>query len=222
MAEKKLKKLCSVTLVVSDSLRPCGLFATLWTLCDPVDWRLSGSSVHGILQGTILDGVAMCSFRGFSWPRDRTCVSCISCIGRWILYHQCHLESTTDLFKRGLNCYFKTISFHSGNKGTEINLTKYSSVNYNPLIQMPGLPWWLRWWRTCLQGGETWVWSWVGKIPWRREWQPTPVLLPGDTQGQRNLVGHRTWGRKELDMTEWVTLPFLLMPGLPQVFGDRL
>ena len=43
---------------------------------------------------------------------------------------------------------------------------------------------------------------WVLKIPWRRKWQPTPVLLPGKFRGQRSLVGYSTWGRKEMDMTE--------------------
>ena len=43
---------------------------------------------------------------------------------------------------------------------------------------------------------------WVGKIPWRRAWQPTPVFLPGETHGQRNLVGYGPWGRKESDMTK--------------------
>ena len=43
---------------------------------------------------------------------------------------------------------------------------------------------------------------WVGKIPWRKEWPPTPVLLPGKSHGQRSLVGYSPWGRKELDMTE--------------------
>ena len=36
-------------------------------------------------------------------------------------------------------------------------------------------------------------------MPWRREWQPTPVLLPGKSHGQRSLVGYSPWGRKELD-----------------------
>ena len=36
----------------------------------------------------------------------------------------------------------------------------------------------------------------------RRKWQPTPVFLPGESQGQRNLVGCRLWGRTELDTTE--------------------
>ena len=43
---------------------------------------------------------------------------------------------------------------------------------------------------------------WVGKIPWRRAWQPTAVFLPGESHGQRRLVGYSPWGHKELDMTE--------------------
>ena len=37
---------------------------------------------------------------------------------------------------------------------------------------------------------------------WRRKWQPTPVFLPQESQGQRSLVGCRLWGRTESDMTE--------------------
>ena len=47
--------------------------------------------------------------------------------------------------------------------------------------------------------------SWVGKIPWRRAWQPTPVFLPGESHGQRSLVGCSSWGHTELDITEWLT-----------------
>ena len=43
---------------------------------------------------------------------------------------------------------------------------------------------------------------WVGKIPWRRKWQHTPVFLPGESHGQRSLVGYSPWGRKESDTTE--------------------
>ena len=39
-------------------------------------------------------------------------------------------------------------------------------------------------------------------IPWRREWQPTPVFLPGGSHGQRSQVGYSPWDCKELDMTE--------------------
>ena len=47
---------------------------------------------------------------------------------------------------------------------------------------------------------------WVGKIPWRREWQPTPVFLPGELRGQMFPVGYSPWGHKESDMTERLTL----------------
>ena len=43
---------------------------------------------------------------------------------------------------------------------------------------------------------------WVGKIPWRRVQQPTPVFLLGESLGQRSLVGYRPWSRKASDMTE--------------------
>ena len=43
---------------------------------------------------------------------------------------------------------------------------------------------------------------WVGKIPWRRKWQPSPVFLPGKSHGQRSLVGYSPQGCKESDMTE--------------------
>ena len=43
---------------------------------------------------------------------------------------------------------------------------------------------------------------WVGEIPWRRKWQPTPVFMPGKSHGQRSLVGYSPWGHKELNRTE--------------------
>ena len=63
------------------------------TLCDPVDHCPPGSSVRGILQARILEWVAMPSSRGSSQPRDGTYVSYVSCIGRLVLYDQCHLGS---------------------------------------------------------------------------------------------------------------------------------
>ena len=46
---------------------------------------------------------------------------------------------------------------------------------------------------------------WMGKIPWRREWQPTPVFLPGEFHGQRGQVDGSPWVA-ESDMTERLTL----------------
>ena len=47
---------------------------------------------------------------------------------------------------------------------------------------------------------------WARKIPWRRNWLPTPVFLPGKFHGQKSLAGYSPWGCKELDMTEELTL----------------
>ena len=42
----------------------------------------------------------------------------------------------------------------------------------------------------------------VGKFPWRRKWNLTPVFLPGESQGQRSRAGYIPWGCTELDTTE--------------------
>ena len=39
---------------------------------------------------------------------------------------------------------------------------------------------------------------WVGKIPWRRKWQPTPVFLPERSYGERSLAGYSPWGHKRV------------------------
>ena len=57
------------------------------TLCDPADCGPLGSSVHGVSEARVLEGVTVSYSRGSSEPRDRTQVSCVSCIGRQILYH---------------------------------------------------------------------------------------------------------------------------------------
>ena len=101
--EKKLfhgRNFCGITfplLWYSNNLpvaRMPGCFSRVW-LCDtqPMDCSPPHSSVHGILQARILEWVAMPFSRGSSWPRDRTHVSYVSCIGRQVLNHWCHLGS---------------------------------------------------------------------------------------------------------------------------------
>ena len=66
-----------------------------------------------------------------------------------------------------------------------------------------GLPWWLRYLRNCLHCARPGFSPWVGKIPWRREWQPTLVFLPGEFHGQRSLVGYsQSIGLQKSDVTE--------------------
>ena len=93
------------------------------TLCDPMDCSLSASSVHGIFQARILEWVAISSSKKSSRPRVQTLVSCISCIGRQILYHWATWEALCKCYRNQLIflCFFfthmyisKIILFHYG------------------------------------------------------------------------------------------------------------
>ena len=76
---------------------------------------------------------------------------------------------------------------------------KYNGFIYNVHLFICGLPSWLRvqnlpaMQETC---------PWVGKIHWRRQWQPTLVFLPKEFHGQRRLAGYSPWGRKESETTK--------------------
>ena len=69
-----------------------------------------------------------------------------------------------------------------------------------------GLPTWLRWWRIHLQCRRPGFSPWVRKVPWRRKWLPTPIFLPGEFHGQRNLAGYHPWSHKDSDTTEQLIL----------------
>ena len=97
------------------------------------------------------------------------------------------------------------------------------SANDHACCPEAGCPDAARFWEwTCRQvpgvaacGGLAIMWITKGQYPcfkqnyykwiWRREWQPTLVFLPGESYGQRSLVGYSPWGHKELDMTERLT-----------------
>ena len=59
---------------------------------------------------------------------------------------------------------------------------------------------------------------WIGKIPWKRKWQPTPIFLPEKSYGQRGLAGYSPWDHRELDTREQLTLP---LPKSVISFEDR-
>ena len=65
----------------------CSVASVVSNFCDPMGHSLPGFSVRWILQARILEWVSISFSRGSSWPRDRTCISCVSCIGKQILYH---------------------------------------------------------------------------------------------------------------------------------------
>ena len=72
------------------------------------------------------------------------------------------------------------------------------------------IPRWLSGKESACQCRRRWFDSWVGKNPWRRKWQPTPIFLPGKFHGQRSLAGYLPWDRKESNMTQRLTLHKML------------
>ena len=77
-------------------------------------------------------------------------------------------------------------------RGCGINQEDYISIYTSLVAQTVKCP-------QCRRPGFE---PWVGKILWRRKWQPSPVLLPGKFHEPKSLIGYSPWGRKELDMTE--------------------
>ena len=81
---------CLVPLLFWMNRNMCGcmcMLSCVWLYETPMDYSPPGPSVHGIFQARILEWAAIPFSRGYSPHRDRTLVSWVSCIGRWILYH---------------------------------------------------------------------------------------------------------------------------------------
>ena len=68
---------------------------------------------------------------------------------------------------------------------------------------------WAPWWQLLGSRAQA-HWLWPTSLVQRRQWHPTPVLLPGKSHGRRSLVGCSPWGRQELDTTEWLHFHFSL------------
>ena len=157
-----------------------------------MDCTTSGSSVHGIFQARTLEWVAISYSRGSSPPSDLTWISCVSCIGRWILYHWaidwilvgllvfCFYK---ECYNRQLHCIFWAQVWMN------LGVSQVKNVNgKESACQCRRL-------KRCRLGRL------VGKIPWSWKWQPTPVFLPGKFHGEKP-GSSSPWGRKESDMTK--------------------
>ena len=97
-------------------------FRSCPTLCDSMACSPPGSSVHGILQARTLQWVAMPSSRGSSWPRERTCISYVSCTGRQVLYHYRHLKTPNESHWRiwKIHCCVNRVSVCERGMATEM------------------------------------------------------------------------------------------------------
>ena len=91
-----------------------------------------------------------------------------------------------------MDCSPPDSSVHETFQARILEWVAISSLNPSNIrtLSEKRLPWWLKWQRIWLQCGRPMFNPWVGKTPWRRAWQSTPVFLPGESHRQRNLVGY--------------------------------
>ena len=99
--------------------------------------------------------------------------------------------------KKDLTVIFITCTLHCVSSGNGY---------FNPAkVTLTGFPGGSDSKRVCPQCRRPGFDPWVGKIPWRRKWQPTPIFLPGKSHGRRSLVGYCPWSWTESDMAEQLT-----------------
>ena len=84
---------------------------------------------------------------------------------------------------------------------TQVSKSRTGPYNEESIYFLGMLPWWLSGKESACQCRRRRLHPWVGKIPLRRKWQPTPGFLPGKSHGQRSLGGYSPWGHIESDTT---------------------
>ena len=78
-------------------------------------------------------------------------------------------------------------------------LSLFISMALRGSLKLFGLPRWFSGKESACQYQRHGFDPWVGKIPWRRKWQPTPVFLSGESHGQTCLEGYSLWSHQESD-----------------------
>ena len=144
----------------------------MWTLCNPIDGSPPGSPVSGILQARTLEWVAI------SFSNDNNCDN----LSFQKYHHTIHIYIYIYIME-------KAVAPHSSTLAWKIQWTEEPGG-----LQSMG----------SRRVGHDWAisLSLFTFMHWGRRWQPTPVFLPGESQGRGSLVGCRLWGRTESDTTE--------------------
>ena len=169
--------------------------------CDRWGDRCSGCFIHSFFIFQLILSVRGCSgvllYRSGSSKVSQapSCVSVHITSSWWV----CPVSSPKTAWHPGLGWEL----CHWGDCGTLINQNKvHLDWIYLTKEGFLGSSDGKEWSTVRIPGFAPWVW----KMPWIREWLPTPVFLPGQSHGQRRLEGYSLWGHKESDTTEQFTL----------------
>ena len=120
---------------------------------------------------------------------NKTCIS---------FYRYCPLI----LLPITLKLFLKSLSDIPGSPTVKTLCFHYRGLKFDPWLSSDGKA-------SACNAGDLGSTPQVGKIPWRRKWQPTPVVLPGKFHGWRSLVGYSPWDRKESEtLSDFTSLPY--------------
>ena len=171
---------------VAKSLQSCP------TLCDPIDCSPPGFPVPGILQARTLEWVTISFSNAWKWKEKVKSFSSVRLlVTPWTAAYQGFSREE----------YWSGVPLpplkHESNLSHFPHLPARSNL-YSTfcLYKFAMLPWWLSGKKSACQCNRCGFDPWL-KIPWRRKWQPTPVFLPGESHGQRSLVGYRPRGSQK-------------------------
>ena len=167
----------------AESLQPCP------TLGDPIDGSSPSSAVPGILQARTMEWVAISFSNAWKWKVN----------GKSLSHVRLFATPWTAAYQAPPSMRFSRQEYWSGVPLSSL-MYVHRSCHIKILYLGTIMKGWLCWW---LSGKEsTYQWkkhgfdAWVGKIPWRRKWQLSPVVLPGESHGQRSLAGYNQWSCK--------------------------
>ena len=170
-----------------------GHYSLLWCLAFSSRWLLVLQSTGSRCSG-FLGLVALCHVKS-SWTRDRTHVPCT---GRWILIHDKTREVLLLFFRLWTSqgqCWWQVAQMFIVWMKIQIFVKSYAVI-YQDVIsyQFSDSSVFVSCIIVCWWSTHFFVWE-SRVIRVRRQWHPTPVLLPGKSQGRRSLVGCSPWGR---------------------------
>ena len=173
------------------------------TLCDPIDGSPPGSLVPGILQAGILEWVAISFSNAWKWKVKGKSLSHVRLFSTpWTAAHQAPPSMG-----------FSRQEYWSGVPSPSLNIRTISSQMEKAMASHSStfawrIPWTEEPGRLQSMGSLRVEHDWATSLSlftfmhWRRKQQPTPVFLPGESQGLGSLVSCRLWGRTESDTTE--------------------
>ena len=162
-------------------------------LCNPKECSPLGSSVHGTLQARILEWVAMTPPGDIPNPGTEPASPEAPALQADSLWLSSDCQSPL-LYAAWLPLLSPRSSVLRATEILPPGLKVLDITTKQDSCLFIGLPWWLSGKESACQYRRRRFNPWARKIPWRREWQPTPVFLPGDFHGQRSLVGYIVCG----------------------------